>query len=159
MARKIEETEVRVEGLPDARITTQALPIEEAEDHLPDVLELVSIAGTQVLGLFASGRATGLDDVVKLLPAIPALTSKLNGGRLSALHRKLCRHTTVVLADESGEKTKYDLASDKERAACLEERPDLYLRLLLLAVKVTYQRFFPGLARLGQGKKTATPSA
>ncbi len=157
--RKIEETEVKIDGLPDARITAQALPIEEAEQHLPDVAELVAIAGQQVIGLLASGKVTGADDVLRLIPAIPALSARLSGGRLGALHRAVCRGTSVVLADERGEKTKYDLVNDKERAACFDERPDLYLRVFLAALKVTYLRFFPGIARPGQGKTKATASS
>lgn len=152
--RRMEETEVKTEGLPDARISAQALPIEDAEDLLPEVLELVGIAGQHALGLLASGTVRGTDDVIALLPALPEITAKLGGGRLRSLHKRACRTTSVTLSDERGEKTKYDLVNDKERAECLDARPDLYLRILLAALKVTYARFFPGLARLG-GKKAA----
>lgn len=153
MSRKMEETEVKTEGLPDARITAQALPIEDAEDLLPEVLELVAVAGQHALGLLTTGKVQGTDDVLALLPALPALTAKLGGGRLRSLHRRACRTTSVTLTDERGEKTKYDLVNDKERAECLDARPDLYLRILLAALKVTYARFFPVLARLGAPKK------
>lgn len=154
--RRLEETEVKTEGFPDARIAAQALPIEDAEDLLPEVLELVAIAGTHALGLLTSGSVRGTDDVLALLPALPELTAKLGNGRLRSLHKRACRTTSVTLADERGEKTKYDLVNDKERAECLDARPDLYLRILLQALKVTYARFFPGLARLGAGKKAAS---
>lgn len=158
VTRRIEETEVRTEGFPNVRITAQALPIEDAEDLLPEVLELVGIAGQHTLGLIAGGSVRGTDDVIALLPALPEITAKLGGGRLRSLHKRACRTTSVIIENERGEKTKYDLCVDKERSECLDARPDLYLRILLAALKVTYARFFPGLARLGPGKKAAAAS-
>jgi hypothetical protein len=156
--RKIEETDVKSPGLPDARIIAQALPIEEAEDLLPEVAELAGVAGTHVLGMLSTGRVRGADDVVALLPALPELSAKLSGGRLRQLHKRACRGVSVILTDDRGEKTKYDMQVDKERGECLDARPDLYLRILLAALKVTFARFFPGLARLGQGKKASEPT-
>lgn len=156
MSRKIEETDVHSAELGDAHIITQALPFEKAEDLLPEVVEIFGGLFDRVLPLIASGGLAADDDVMRLLPllpAIPALAGRLGGGRLSGLAARVLIGTTVITAPPGGEKAKYDLTNRDERLACFEARPDLYLRCILLAIKVTFARFFPGIGR-AKGKKT-----
>lgn len=154
MARRIEEIDVRVPDLEDARIVSQALPFERAEDLLPEIVEILGGAFDRLMPLIAAGRVRGDDDIMAVLPLLPVLAAKLGQGRLASLAARLLVNTSVILS-ASGEKTKYDLVDAKQRAAAFDERPDLYLRSLAAAVKVTYARFFPGFGRRPPEKKAA----
>lgn len=150
MARKIETLE-----LDDGKtvITTEPLPYEKAEDLLPDVAQIISKAFDQVSPEIAAIVQAGdfsKDDpraLLVILPAISGVVQQFGGGRLKSLAPRVLATTSVVLTSESGEKLKYDLVAKDERAACFDERPDLYFQTLYFAGKVTFGRFFPARGR------------
>lgn len=123
-------------------VTSEALAYEMSEDLLPEIMGIVSSAIERVAPAIASGEIKGVDDVVKLLPALGAIASRLGDGRLKFLAPKILSGTSVVMPDTDGAKVKYDLVKKDDRAACFEARPDLYLRILFFAGKVTFGGFF-----------------
>lgn len=131
---------------PQAEITAQALGFEASEDLLPDLVEVFSAAGDGIFALLMSGGVASTDHVSKLVPGLVAVGEKLGKGRLRAIAAALTAGTSIVVTHDDGTKEKYDLVNRAERQACFDARPDLYFPSMLLALRVTYARFFRGSA-------------
>jgi hypothetical protein len=143
MARATREPQI--DEAEDATITTSPLPYERAEDLLPDIAQLISSvidrAGAAMMAEIGDEPNVN-DAIMAMLPTFGALATQLGGGKLKALAPLLLASTSVVLRVE-GVATKYDLVKKDERAACFDERPDLYFRILWHAGRTTFGRFFP----------------
>jgi hypothetical protein len=142
--------------LGDVKVTSEALGFEASEDLLPEVMTLVSAVFERVAPAFAAGEISGMDDIVKLLPALGAIAMQLGGGRLKALAPKILAGTSITMPGADGTKEKYDLVKKDERTACFDARPDVYFQVLFFAGRVTFGRFFPASAQPRKDSPKAT---
>jgi hypothetical protein len=138
--RKVDTLDIEVEDGRTAEIISEALPYEQAEDLLPEIVGIVGAAFDAIAPAIASGVISGEDDVVKLLPLLPGLAGKLGGGRLRQLSPRILAGTQVLV--KGGDAEKYDLCNKSERADCFDARPQLYLACLFHAGRVTFGPFF-----------------
>lgn len=144
----------------EIRVTTEQLPYEDAEDLLPDVMDIVGGAFEHFSKLVQDGEVkVTADDVMKLSPILVTLAKKIGGGRLRQLAPRLLKTTSIVMVVD-GDKQKLDLVKKEDRATCFEARPDLYFPVLWFAGKTTFGRFFPASVRGALKKKDQpTPTA
>ena len=157
--RRVETLDLEVDGRP-VEVISEALPYEQAEDLLPEVVQIVGAAFSEVAPAIASGQVSGEDDIIKLLPLLPGLAARLGSGRLRQLAPRVLAGTQVLVKGDDVEK--YDLVNKAERADCFDARPQLYLACLLHAGRVTFGPFFSArglLPRKPAPQSSETPSS
>jgi hypothetical protein len=150
VGRKVEELEV--EG---AKIFSQPLEYEDAEDLLPEVIGIVGGVFDAIGPALASGAIKADDevDIVKILPLVGGLASQLSGGRLKRLAPKILACTYVIAKDGRGEESKWDLVTKEHRAECFDLHPSLYFAALWHAGRVTFGPFLRVTGLLGKKGK------
>lgn len=144
----------------DLKVTSTPLPFPRAQELLPEIAELLGLAGRELVGL--AGKAGGLSklgaqDIGKLAPVLHSMATWLGGGRLERLAPRILAATTVVMKLPNGEKEVKDLLKEADRNFVFDEHPDQFLPILFFAGKVTFARFFPAAALAAAG--TAAPSS
>lgn len=151
-----EPVEATISGF---KVISEPLPFKIGQRHLPDVGELVALLFDDVAPLFASGKikldklsikdpSTLLAITPYLLPLLGKVSRHFGDGKLEYLAPKLLSSTFVIMSDMKGEPQKKELANEADRNYVFDERPDLFLPVLVFAGSVTYLRFFPDLGQL-----------
>lgn len=139
------------------RVTTEQLCYEDAEDLLPEVMDIIGGAFEHFAALVTDGEVNvTADDIVKLTPILGTLAKKIGGGRLRQLAPRILKTTSVLMPDPAGGKQNLHLVKKEDRAIVFETRPDIYFPILWFAGKVTFGRFFPASVR-GALKKKKEP--
>lgn len=133
------------------KVTTTPLPFPKAQELLPEVAEVLSMAFGQMgvlvqAGLKPTDNLSSPDVIAKILPALGELARFLGNGRLASLATRVLYSTTVVVGEGSGKEI-LSLSKEKDRNQAFDEHPELYLPILVFAGSVTFQRFFPASAR------------
>lgn len=157
--RRVDTLDLEVEDGRTAKVISEALPYEQAEDLLPEVVSIVGAAFSEIGPAIASGQISGEDDIIKLLPLLPSLAARLGSGRLRQLAPRILAGTQVLV--EGADAEKYDLVNKSDRADCFDARPQLYLACLLHAGRVTFGPFFSArglLPRKPAPQSSETPS-
>lgn len=125
--------------------TSKPLPFERSQPLIPDVMQIISIVGEGIIPLIKKDAFSDREALAKLATPVAALGKYFEGGKLEKLSAALL-HSTSCVAD--GEV--HELIKDGDRKKLFDEHPDLYFPLLFFAGRVTFARFFPDAARLGE---------
>jgi hypothetical protein len=166
IGRQFEETSIA--GL---MVKAQPLLFSAAKPLLPDVGEFIARLAVEARQAIASGivplellnlkrgATPTLEDLKKL--DLWKLIDRLDPTRVRGLLEVLTKHdikimscTIVVMPGDEGELENHELSKEKDRNAVFDAHPEAYIPILLFAGRVTFSRFFPGIAR----RDSATPS-
>lgn len=140
------------------KVTSQPLPFPKAQALLPEVAELIGLIAREAGDLIGQGKIDiKKEDIAKLIPVLASVAAFFGQGRLERLAPRIMAATTVVMPDEGGEMSNYELGKEKDRDYVFDEQPELYFQILFFAGKVTFARFFPVSALVGKG--TRKPSS
>jgi hypothetical protein len=129
MARK-----VVTETVAGFQVTAQALPFKQAQELLPEVMQVVSTLLSHI-----GPAALAAQDPVGMATAIYALGRHLGEGKLAALAPKVLACTTAVADDQ-----RYELGNSEQRSEFFDAHPEAYLPALMFAGRVTFGGFFRG---------------
>lgn len=141
----VEETVVGLKTI------VQPLPFDRAQPLIPEVMQIISIAGAEIAPLLKSGALSMKSDVMKLSPVIGKLGKYFENGKLEWLAARML-FSTEVHAD--GER--FELMKDQDRLNLFNAHPESYFPLLFQAGRITFARFFP--ASVLRAAATPSPS-
>lgn len=133
------------------RVITQPLVHDKAKVLLPDIMQILSIAGGEIGALLKSGVVSLKDDISKLTPIVGKLGVYLANGKLEWLEGRMLASTEV-----HADGLKFELMKDQERSKFFTEHPEMLFPLLWTAGVVTFRRFLPAGALLGGATRAAS---
>lgn len=137
------------------KVTCTPMPLPQAEELMPEVIEFVGCVLKEVAKGSAGFQLANLD-VEQVGAALIAGGGYLGGGRLQRIAPKIFATVSVALPDIAGVLERKELGKEQDRISVLDARPDVYFPILFFAGRVTFARFFPsGLSALNLGGQAA----
>lgn len=145
-----------------AKATTTPLDGDVAVNYLPNVIEIVAL-GAQLVGAgfeaFVTGKVPGDEDLARLVLMLPPARARELLELVFAIADAVVSSTVLIV-----DGVKYELSNGEHRTALRDDRPDLWLPVVVMAGRITFQRFFPEAVlrelatRRHQGSQASSPS-
>lgn len=126
------------------KVTSQPLEFPTAQALVPEVGEFIARAGRE-LGVAIVAGIKGSDDIARLLPSLDPVAIRSLLETITKHAKTVLATTVVAIADVKGDLTNRNLADDKDRLYVFNERPDVFIPIVIFAGRVTFARFFPAI--------------